>query len=32
VFSYLEMFYNPPRLHPHLGYVSPVDFETTPVK
>jgi len=31
VFSCIEMFSNPRRLHSHLGSVSPVDFETTPV-
>jgi putative transposase len=27
VFNYIERFYNPPRRHPTLGYLSPVGFE-----
>ena len=27
VFNYIEMFYNPRRMHPHLGYESPDSIE-----
>ena len=27
VFDYIERFYNPPRRHSTIGYVSPVEFE-----
>ena len=27
IFDYVEMFYNPKRLHSHLGYLSPDEFE-----
>lgn len=27
MFDYIEMFYNPKRLHSHLGYLSPDEFE-----
>ena len=29
LFDYIEMFYNPTRLHSHLGYVSPNEYENT---
>jgi len=29
LFDYIEMFYNPKRLHSHLGYVSPDEYENT---
>jgi len=29
VFEYIEAFYNPIRRHSTLGYLSPVDFETS---
>ncbi|WP_412972700.1 IS3 family transposase, partial [Glaciecola sp. MF2-115] len=29
LFDYIEMFYNPTRLHSHLGYVSPDEYENT---
>ena len=29
MFHYIEAFYNPTRRHSTLGYLSPVDFETT---
>ena len=28
-FDYIEMFYNPKRLHSHLGYVPPDEYENT---
>ena len=27
VFDYIERFYNPPRRHSTLGYLSPIEFE-----
>jgi transposase InsO family protein len=32
VFHYIEMFYNPVRLHSHLGNQSPSEFEATSVR
>jgi putative transposase len=29
LFDYIEMFYSPKRLHSHLGYVSPDEYENT---
>jgi transposase InsO family protein len=29
LFNYTEMFYNRTRLHSHLGYVSPDEYENT---
>ncbi len=27
--EYIELFYNPMRLHSHLGYVSPAEYESS---
>lgn len=27
IFEYIEVFYNPERLHSSLGYVSPAEYE-----
>jgi putative transposase len=29
LFDYIERFYNPTRRHSRLGYLSPIDYETT---
>ena len=29
LFDYIETFYNPVRLHSSLGYLSPIEYETT---
>jgi len=29
IFDYIEIFYNKKRLHSHLGYMSPDDYEKT---